>query len=232
MKQTAISLLLVLALLSCEQKETNTPLKLTTFEDSVSYLIGSNVHRNLYRDSTLKETVKLDMVIRGLNDFEAGKFDISDSTAQQLMMKFQQVLQQKQMQAQIQASSGNKEKGLAFLEENKSKEGVMTTESGIQYEVITEGTGASPSATDKVKVHYHGTHLDGTVFDSSVDRGDPAEFPLNGVIAGWTEGLQLMKEGGKFKFYIPSDLAYGDQGRPGIPAGSTLIFEVELLKVL
>lgn len=125
----------------------------------------------------------------------------------------------------------NKAAGEAFLAENAKKPGIITTASGLQYQILTEGTGASPSSTDSVTVHYKGTTLDGKEFDSSYKRGAPATFPLNRVIAGWTEGLQLMKEGGKSKFFIPSNLAYGERamGRD-IGANSTLIFEVELIK--
>ena len=123
--------------------------------------------------------------------------------------------------------------GSKFLEENAQKEGVKVTASGLQYVVEKEGEGAQPTAEDEVTVHYTGRLLDGTVFDSSVNRGEPATFPLNRVIPGWTEGVQLMKEGGKYVFFIPSDLAYGPQGVPGaIPPHSTLIFEVELIKVI
>jgi FKBP-type peptidyl-prolyl cis-trans isomerase len=125
------------------------------------------------------------------------------------------------------------EKGEKFLAENKSKEGVKTTASGLQYKITKEGTGKSPAATDRVLVHYEGKLLDGTVFDSSIKRGEPIAFPLNRVIPGWTEGLQLIKEGGKAILYIPSKLAYGPGGTPGGPIGpnETLIFEVELLKI-
>ena len=125
------------------------------------------------------------------------------------------------------------EKGEKFLAENKSKEGVKTTASGLQYKITKEGTGKSPAATDRVLVHYEGKLLDGTVFDSSIKRGEPIAFPLNRVIPGWTEGLQLIKEGGKAILYIPSKLAYGASGTPGGPIGpnETLIFEVELIKI-
>ena len=122
--------------------------------------------------------------------------------------------------------------GAEFLAHNKTRPEVKTTESGLQYEILNEGTGNFPAITDKVSVHYHGTFINGGVFDSSVDRGQPSEFGLTQVIRGWTEGLQLMNEGAKFKFYIPQELAYGIEGRPGIPPGSTLIFEVELLDIL
>jgi len=130
-------------------------------------------------------------------------------------------------------ADSNLEKGEAFLAENAKKEGVKTTASGLQYKVLKEGTGKSPQATDTVSVHYRGTLLDGTEFDSSIKRGQPAEFPLNRVIPGWTEGVQLMKVGAKYQFTIPSKLAYGERGTPGgpIPPNSTLIFEVELLAI-
>jgi FKBP-type peptidyl-prolyl cis-trans isomerase len=124
--------------------------------------------------------------------------------------------------------------GADFLKDNAKKEGVKTTASGLQYKVIKEGEGKSPKATDTVRVHYRGTLLNGTEFDSSIKRGQPAEFPLDKVIKGWTEGVQLMKEGAKYQFFIPSNLAYGEQGTLGGPIGpnETLIFEIELLKVL
>ncbi len=129
-------------------------------------------------------------------------------------------------------SKENTQKGADFLAANKLKEDVKTTESGLQYLVLVEGTGtAHPSSTDKVKVHYHGTLLDGTVFDSSVDRGEPIEFPLNRVIKGWTEGLQLMVVGEKTRLFIPAELAYGNSATGKITSGSTLIFEVELLAI-
>jgi peptidylprolyl isomerase len=136
------------------------------------------------------------------------------------------------MQSNKKDAAGNAQSGIEYLSQNMTKEDVVTTESGLQYKVLTKGTGeAHPSATDKVKVHYHGTLIDGTVFDSSVARGKPIEFGLNQVIKGWTEGLQLMVEGEKTRLFIPSELGYGNRSAGSIPAGSTLIFDVELIKI-
>lgn len=157
--------------------------------------------------------------------FEGTELAVKPEEAQKLINEYLVDLQEK-------ATKLAREAGEKFLEENGKKEGVHTTASGLQYVIEKEGTGKSPSATDNVTVHYTGRLLDGKVFDSSVARGEPATFPLNRVIPGWTEGLQLMKEGGKFVFFIPSDLAYGAQGAGrDIPPHSTLIFEVELIKV-
>lgn len=157
--------------------------------------------------------------------FEGGEPKMPLEEAQKLINDFLQDLQEKAMAAA-------KEQGEQFLAANAKEEGVKVTASGLQYKVIKEGTGLTPRADEEVTVHYTGKLLDGTVFDSSVNRGEPATFPLNRVIPGWTEGLQLMKEGGKTEFFIPSDLAYGPQGVPNaIPPHATLIFEVELIKV-
>lgn len=158
--------------------------------------------------------------------FDGKETKISPEEANKLIQEYLQELTEKKA-AEI------KSVGEKFLAENKKKENVKETASGLQYIVDKEGTGAQPTATDEVTVHYTGKLLDGTVFDSSVNRGEPATFPLNRVIPGWTEGVQLMKEGAKYTFFIPSDLAYGPQGVPNaIPPHSTLIFDVELIKVV
>lgn len=154
---------------------------------------------------------------------------ISEEDMQKILMEYQQKKEKEMIEEMKQKSEANKAAGEKFLAENKAKEGVKTTASGLQYKVITEGSGESPKTTDIVKVNYEGKLIDGTVFDSSYERGEPIEFPLGQVIKGWTEGVQLMKKGAKYEFYIPSELAYGEAGNPGIEPNSTLLFTVELL---
>jgi FKBP-type peptidyl-prolyl cis-trans isomerase len=198
---------------------------LTSDKGKMSYFIGQQVGKQLKQQNL---DIDGDVIAASISDVMAGK---EPRLTQAEMMAVMQKAQAAQGSKSAAEGKVNLEKGAAFLADNKKKSGVKTTASGLQYEVMTEGKGASPKATDTVKVHYKGTLLDGTKFDSSYDRGQPAEFPLNGVIRGWTEGLQLMKVGGKNKLYVPSDLAYGPQGRPGIPANSVLIFEVELISI-
>ncbi|HSG59827.1 MAG TPA: FKBP-type peptidyl-prolyl cis-trans isomerase, partial [Pseudomonadales bacterium] len=157
---------------------------------------------------------------------------LNEAEMQEVMMRFQQAQMEKMQAKQGEEASKNAEASAAFLAENATKDGVVTTESGLQYKVITEGTGAKPGPTDTVEVHYRGTLIDGTEFDSSYRRGETVSFPVNGVIAGWTEALQLMQEGAKYELYIPSDLAYGPGGTGGpIGPNQALIFEVELVSV-
>ncbi len=182
-----------------------------------------------------KEAVKdlnLDTFEKGFRDgYEGNDSALTQEQMQEVLMTYQKE-QEEQFAKDMQTkATENKTAGTAFLAENAKKEGVKQTDSGLQYKVLKEGTGKSPKATDVVEVNYEGKLIDGTVFDSSYERGEPIEFPLNQVIAGWTEGLQLMKEGSKYEFYIPSDIAYGEAGNAGIEPNSTLIFTVELLKV-
>ena len=156
---------------------------------------------------------------------------ISEEDQVKVSTEFQESMQKKQEEKQKKLSETNGAEGTKFLADNRAKEGVQVTASGLQYKVISAGNGVKPKATDTVKVHYTGKLVNGTVFDSSVQRGEPVEFPVNGVIPGWVEALQLMPQGSKWELYIPSDLAYGPAGNQGIPPASTLIFEVELLEV-
>ncbi|MCC2606473.1 FKBP-type peptidyl-prolyl cis-trans isomerase [Planctobacterium marinum] len=160
-----------------------------------------------------------------------GNAILTDEESTKLIQALQAAAQQKQTEMAAVEGQKTLEEGQAYLAENKQREGVMETESGIQYEVLTEGEGEKPSAEDTVKVHYHGTLIDGTVFDSSYDRGEPAVFPLNRVIKGWTEGVQLMNVGSKYRFHIPSELAYGSRATGKIKPNSTLVFDVELLSI-
>lgn len=174
----------------------------------------------------------IDALMSGFSDTIKNSSKMTDDEVRQFTQAGEQAMQALQQAKNQAMAAENIEAGKAFLAQNAEKEGVTTTESGLQYEVVTAGEGASPTAVDTVKVHYEGTLLDGTVFDSSYQRGEPIEFPLNRVISGWTEGVQLMKEGGKYRFYIPSELAYGERATGKITPNSTLIFDVELLQVI
>lgn len=198
---------------------------LKTKMDSVSYAIGQDIGNTLKAQglSNLNPT----LLMRAIQD--ATKNQKPLLTKEQCDMSIRDFLQQ----AAGEKIAKNKVAGQQFLADNKTKPGVITLPSGLQYQVIKEGTGPKPALTDKVKTHYHGTLIDGTTFDSSVDRGQPISFAVNGVIPGWTEALQLMPVGSKWKLFIPSELAYGDrQAGPKIGPGSTLIFEVELLDIV
>ena len=196
-----------------------------TNEQKASYALGAS-NGEQFKNIGLK--LDPDMYMKGLKDGLAGQNLLTPEQMQEAFGLLDQMVKENQEKM----LKEEKAAGAAFLAKNKQEPGVKETASGLQYKVIKEGTGKHPNATDQVKVHYTGTLLDGTVFDSSVERGEPITFPLNGVIAGWTEGLQLMSEGSKYILYIPSDLGYGDRGTQGIKPGATLIFEVELLEVI
>lgn len=195
-------------------------------QEKISYIIGRDMAANLKKQGI---DVQADAFMKGFKEVQEGTpSSLTQNDVQQAMMALQQEMAEKQNAA----GGENKKAGEEFLAENKNKEGVKTLPSGLQYMVLKEGTGKSPSASDTVTTHYHGTLIDGTTFDSSYERGQPATFPVNGVIAGWTEALQLMKEGSKWRLFIPSGLAYGAQGAGDvIGPNSTLIFDVELLSV-
>jgi FKBP-type peptidyl-prolyl cis-trans isomerase len=160
-----------------------------------------------------------------------GKTLLTDDEAQAAIMAVQTEVRKQQQEKAQEAGAANKKQGDAFLADNKTKEGVVTLPSGLQYKILTAGTGPKPTASDSVVCNYRGTFIDGKEFDSSYKRGQPATFPVTGVIKGWTEALELMPVGSKWQLFVPSDLAYGDAGRPGIEPSSTLIFEVELLSI-
>lgn len=205
---------------------------ITSTQDSVSYSIGMFMAQNLKQQGI--SDINNALLMRGLEDALKGtEPKLTQAQAGQVMNNFMQKQMAVRNAEGTKASAENKKIGTAFLTENKAKAGVTTTTSGLQYSVEKEGTGAKPTATDRVKVHYTGKLLDGKVFDSSVERGQPAEFGVSEVIKGWTEALQLMPVGSKWKLYIPSDLAYGDRGAGAdIKPGSTLVFDVELLDIV
>lgn len=196
---------------------------LKTMEDSASYAVGISV-ANFYKQMGVKK-LNTSIVSKAINDLLSGKKGLmDDATANTLMNAYITRLQQQKSIPTIKA-------GEKFLAENKNKPGIIVTASGLQYQVITEGTGEKPTAADSVTCHYRGTFLDGKTFDASYDRGEPITFSLGGVIKGWTEGLQLMGVGSKYKFYVPYQLGYGPSDYMSIPGGSMLTFEVELLAV-
>ncbi|MDA3860457.1 MAG: FKBP-type peptidyl-prolyl cis-trans isomerase, partial [Melioribacteraceae bacterium] len=213
---------------ACGQDVKNVDLK--TFDDSVSYAIGADIARNF---ATQKMDINGDAFVNGfMNVTSKGDVKISEDEALKILTKYKQIMTAKIQAKENAASVDNLKKGEEFLTANKTKDGVKVTASGLQYKVINLGTGAKPLSTDKVKVHYKGTLLDGTEFDSSYKRGTPAEFPLANVIPGWTEGIQLMPVGSKYEFYIPSALDYGEKAPQTIGPNQTLIFEVELLEIV
>lgn len=192
--------------------------------DSFSYAMGLSI-ASFYKEQGV-HNINSSLVVKAINDIKAGKPLMNDTQANTCMVGYVQEIRGEK-------AAGNKKAGEAFLAENRKQPGVVSLPSGLQYQIIKESTGVKPAATDKVKVHYTGSLLDGTVFDSSVERGTPLEINVNGVIAGWIEALQLMPVGSKWKLFIPSHLAYGDNGAgPAIKPGSTLIFEVELLDIV
>ena len=203
---------------------------LTTQKDKVSYAVGMNVGANLHRQSV---EVDPKILLQGLEDGMAGgKTLLSEEQARATLTELQSDLRKKQQEKMQQAGDANKKEGDAFLAANKGKEGVVALPSGLQYKVLSAGTGPKPTASDSVVCNYRGTLIDGTEFDSSYKRGKPATFPVGGVIKGWTEALQLMQAGSKWQLFVPSELAYGEQGAgANIGPNATLIFEVELLSI-
>ncbi len=207
--------------------------KLKETKDKVGYCIGVNIGSGMKKQSLDTNTISVDALAQGMKDaLTGGKQLLTDEEMQEIMMSFQ-----KEMMAKIQAKKSavgdtNKKEGAAFLEANKKKEGVKVTASGLQYIVEKEGTGKSPTKDDTVVAHYRGTLIDGKEFDSSYKRNEPLKIPVSGVIKGWTEALQLMKEGAKWKLFIPSELGYGETGAgEDIGPNSVLIFDIELISI-
>jgi FKBP-type peptidyl-prolyl cis-trans isomerase FklB len=203
---------------------------LKTPKDKVSYIIGTDIGKNLKKQSM---DINPEILYRGIKDaFSGSKLLLSDEEIQAVMTEFQQKMMAKQAEKMSKLGEVNKKEGEAFLETNKKKDSVVTLPSGLQYKTVVEGTGKIPTLNDTVTTHYRGTLIDGTEFDNSYKRGEPATFPVKGVIAGWTEALQRMKVGSKWRLFIPSTLAYGERGAGQvIGPNATLIFDIELISV-
>jgi len=216
--------LTLLGLAACKGQEAKKEVAMENEIDTLSYSLGVNIGKNL-KDQGFPE-INVQALSAALNDVMTGvETKISEENATQALNNYFQKKQAVEL-------TQNEAKGKQFLAENAKKDGVVTLPSGLQYTIIKEGTGAKPTAESTVTTHYHGTTVDGDVFDSSVERGEPAQFPVNGVIKGWTEALQLMPTGSKWKLFVPSELAYGSRGAgPKIGPNSTLIFEVELISI-
>jgi FKBP-type peptidyl-prolyl cis-trans isomerase FklB len=228
MKQSCIALLCLVALtiqLSAQKKPT-----LTTEKDKVSYIIGTDIAKNLKKQGI---DIDPELLFKGLKDaFTDQKLLLSDEEIQQVMSAFQQEMMAQQSKKAGELAEKNQKEGEAFLAANKKKDSVITLPSGLQYKVIAEGAGKMPTLNDTVTTNYRGTLIDGTEFDNSYKRGEPATFPVSGVIPGWTEALQHMKVGAKWQLFVPANLGYGERGAgQTIGPNATLIFEVELLSI-
>ncbi len=219
--------LLVFAIVSCSnEKSTKSVSTLSSFKDSTSYALGADLGENLKRQNV---EIDYDVFMAGLTDgMEIGLIKLDQKQRREIMAMLQKKLRDK---ADL-AGKSNLKLADDFLKNNKENENIKETPTGLQYRIINEGKGSSPNRDDRVKVHYVGKLMDGTEFDSSIKRGEPSEFGLTQVIKGWTEGLQLMKLGAKYEFFIHPKIAYGSRPRPTIPANSLLIFEVELLEII
>ena len=208
---------------SCNAQDKKSSVSIKTQVDSVSYGLGVSIGENLKKSNF--ENLNFDLISKGIAEYYANKPAMTAEQANTCIRGFMSVAEKKK-------GDDNLKKGEAFLDENKKKDGIKVTASGLQYMVMKEGKGPKPTINDKITAHYHGTLVDGTVFDSSVERGQPASFPVSGVIPGWTEALQLMNVGSKWKLFIPPSLGYGERGAgPQIGPNTALIFEVELLSI-
>lgn len=237
-KPTLVAMALV-AVVGCQQPavQEEKALVLETEAQKQAYSLGASIgmymQRNLEEQTKMGVTLEQSIIVKGFTDSLEGESQIEKEEIQALLKKLDENMKTKQKELAEKSAADSLAEGQKFLEENAKKDGVKVTDSGLQYAVMTAAEGEKPAATDTVKVHYTGTFLNGDTFDSSVDSGKPAVFPLNRVIRGWTEGVQLMSVGAKYKFTIPSDLAYGPMGSPGrIPGNSVLEFEIELLEII
>jgi FKBP-type peptidyl-prolyl cis-trans isomerase FklB len=229
MKQLLLFISATVLIISCDQSQKGKEVDITTKKDSVSYSIGIDIGKNLKRQNV---EIEPNALLQGLMDAQADSSKLTDEEIMAVMTNFQKEMREKQQNKNKIAAEKNKAEAEAFFAENKNKEGVITLESGMQYKVLKSGDGKSPKLSSTVEAHYSGRLLDGTEFDSSYKRGQPFSAAVTGVIKGWTEILQLMKEGDKWEVYIPSDLAYGERGSgPTIGPNAALIFEMELIKV-
>jgi len=232
MKKTLLALAMTGIVAGCSTPpETAEQSKLDTTDQKVSYGMGLVLGERMSNDLP---DLQMDQFLEGFRHGHAGDEEAKRMTRDEIqtaLMTYQQQLQEEQTKQIEELAQKNKDAGAAFLAENGNRDGVQTTESGLQYEVVTEGTGDKPAETDTVKVHYTGELISGEVFDSSRERGEPVSFALNQVIPGWTEGLQLMNKGARYKLFIPSELAYGPGGNRAIGPNETLIFDVELLDI-
>jgi len=226
----AVALTAALASACSKKDSAGDAAELTTDAQRFGYAIGVDIGKSL---APVKGEVDIDALVKGMEETLAGKEPrLDDEAREKIKSEVSKKLQQKQMEERTAKAAAAEAAGKKFLAENGARAGVKTTASGLQYEIVTEGSGATPKATDKVTVHYKGTLIDGTEFDSSYARGQPVTFPLGNVIPGWTEGLQLVKTGGKAKLFIPANLAYGERGAGAkIGPNETLVFEVELVAI-
>jgi FKBP-type peptidyl-prolyl cis-trans isomerase FkpA/FKBP-type peptidyl-prolyl cis-trans isomerase FklB len=234
MKKTLLSAasLAIVLLTGCEKgddMETKAELELESMEQKVSYTIGVSIAENV---NVQDFAFDLDAFSQAVADVKAGReSQMNEEEMRATMRSFQTLQREAAMKKAKAEAETNRAAGQAFLDAKAQEEGVQKTESGLQYKVITQGEGEIPTATDQVVAHYKGTLIDGSVFDSSYDRGQPATFGVSNLIPGWVEALQLMPAGSKWELYIPSELGYGERGTPSIPPGSTLIFELELIEI-
>jgi FKBP-type peptidyl-prolyl cis-trans isomerase FklB len=230
MKKILVSVFVLMGIMTMAQTKKKAPVNtapqhlLKTTNDSLSYAIGVSV-AGFYKEQGVKD-VNVTLVSKAINDaLKGGKPLLTEQQCNSVIIGYVQ-------RVKSEKASGNRMAGEAFLADNKTKPGVVTLPSGLQYLILKQGDGPKPTTADKVKCHYHGTLIDGTVFESSVQRGQPIEFAVTGVIAGWTEALQLMPVGSKWRLFIPSGLAYGDQDNGKIKGGSVLIFDLDLLEIM